>query len=168
VLGAPGSGKTTLLIERLVALHRAGVSPDGLLILTPTRVMASRVRDQVGSALGVTTAGPGARSMQAFAFAIVAEHHRERGLAEPELIKARLLDADIQQLLEGHLEDGSGPVWPEPLGDEARSSPRFRTELREWHASRMGGGGRVSGGASHGAGQCETRRLYECGDYPPG
>ncbi|MEK9602647.1 MAG: UvrD-helicase domain-containing protein, partial [Pontimonas sp.] len=134
VLGAPGSGKTTLLIERMVALHRAGVSADGLLILTPTRVMASRVRDQVGVALGVTTAGPRARSLQAFAFALVAEHHRERGLPEPELIKARLLDADIQALLEGHLEDGSGPAWPEPLGDLARTSPRFRTELREWLA----------------------------------
>jgi superfamily I DNA/RNA helicase/RecB family exonuclease len=134
VLGAPGSGKTTLLIERMVSLHRAGVSADGLLILTPTRVIASRVRDQVGVALGVTTAGPRARSLQAFAFALVAEHHRERGLPEPELIKARLLDADIQALLEGHLEDGSGPAWPEPLGDLARTSPRFRTELREWLA----------------------------------
>ncbi len=78
--------------------------------------------------------GRGLVRLQAFAFALVAEHHRERGLPEPELIKARLLDADIQALLEGHLEDGSGPAWPEPLGDLARTSPRFRTELREWLA----------------------------------
>ncbi|MDP4972235.1 MAG: AAA family ATPase, partial [Pontimonas sp.] len=132
VLGAPGSGKTTLLVDRLVALNAQGVSPDALLIVTPTRAHASRVRDQVGLALGVTTAGPWARSLQAFAFAIVQEHHREHSLAPPELVKARVLDSDIQDLLKGHLEDASGPHWPEPLGDMARSSPRFRTELREW------------------------------------
>lgn len=132
VLGAPGSGKTTLLIERIVALHAAGHSPDGALILTPTRAHASRVRDQLALALGVTTAGARARSLQAFAFAIVLEHHRERSLPVPELVKARVLDSDIQDLLEGHREDGSGPAWPEPLGEITRSSPRFRTELREW------------------------------------
>ena len=132
VLGAPGSGKTTLLIERLVTLQRAGHSPDGLLLLTPTRAHASRVRDQLGLALGVTTAGARARSLQAFAFAIVQEHHQEHSLPEPELTKARVLDSDIHDLLEGHREDGSGPAWPEPLGDITRSSPRFRTELREW------------------------------------
>lgn len=132
VLGAPGSGKTTLLIERIVALHAAGHSPDGVLILTPTRAHASRVRDQLALALGVTTAGARARSLQAFAFAIVLEHHRERSLPVPELVKARVLDSDIQDLLEGHREDGSGPAWPEPLGEITRSSPRFRTELREW------------------------------------
>ena len=36
VLGAPGSGKTTLLVDRLVALSAQGVSPDALLIVTPT------------------------------------------------------------------------------------------------------------------------------------
>lgn len=132
VLGAPGSGKTTLLIERIVALHAAGHSPDGVLILTPTRAHASRVRDQLALALGVTTAGARARSLQAFAFAIVLEHHREHSLPVPELVKARVLDSDIQDLLEGHREDGSGPAWPEPLGEITRSSPRFRTELREW------------------------------------
>ena len=132
VHGAPGSGKTTLLIERIVALHASGLSPDGLLILTPTRAHATRVRDQLALALGVTTAGARARSLQAFAFAIVQEHHREHSLPEPELVKARVLDSDIQDLLEGHREDGSGPVWPEPLGEITRSSPRFRTELREW------------------------------------
>ena len=132
VHGAPGSGKTTLLIERIVALHAAGHSPDGLLILTPTRAHASRVRDQLALALGVTTAGARARSLQAFAFALVQEHHREHSLPEPELVKARVLDSDIQDLLEGHREDGGGPAWPEPLGEITRSSPRFRTELREW------------------------------------
>ena len=134
IVGAPGSGKTTLLVKRMVALHDAGVSPDGLLILTPTRAHASRVRDQVGVALGVTTAGARAQSLQACAFAIVQAHHRAAGLAEPELVKARLLDSDIEDLLAGHIHDSSGPSWPEPLGDVARSSPRFRTELREWLA----------------------------------
>ena len=134
VLGAPGSGKTTTLLQRMVALHSAGVPADGLLVLTPTRAHASRLRDQLGLALGVTSAGPRARSLQAFAFAIVHEHHLEKGLAEPELVKARVLDGDIADLLQGHIDDGTGPSWPEPLGEPARSTPRFRTELREWLA----------------------------------
>ena len=132
IIGAPGSGKTTLVIQRVVALHEAGHSPDDLMILTPTRAHASRVRDELGLALGVATAGARARSLQAFAFGVVQAHHHEHSLPEPELLKARLLDGDIQDVLEGHLADSSGPTWPEPLGELARSSPRFRTELREW------------------------------------
>lgn len=134
VLGAPGSGKTTLLIDRIQALHAAGHSADDLLILSPTRAGASRTRDQVGVALGVTTAGPRARSLQAFAFSLVQEHHRAHSLGEPELVKARVQDSDIQDLLEGHIDEGLGTEWPEPLGDVARRSPRFRTELRDWLA----------------------------------
>jgi superfamily I DNA/RNA helicase/RecB family exonuclease len=132
ILGAPGSGKSTFLTQRLVALHGAGHSPDDVLIVTPSRAQASRLRDQVGLALGRATAGPRARSLQAFAFAIVQAHHLENSLPQPELLKARLLDGDIGDLLEGHRLDGGGPVWPDMLGERARSSPRFRTELREW------------------------------------
>ncbi|MGA1688682.1 MAG: PD-(D/E)XK nuclease family protein [Pontimonas sp.] len=134
VVGAPGSGKTTLLVERLVALHQSGISPDRLMIVTPSRSQASRVRDVVGLSLGTTTAGARAQSLQAFAFALVSAHHRAHGLAEPDLVKARVVDRDSEDLLKGHIDDQSGPQWPEPLGDMVRTTPTFRTELREWMA----------------------------------
>ena len=37
VVGAPGSGKTTTLVARVAALVAAGVDPDSLLVLTPSK-----------------------------------------------------------------------------------------------------------------------------------
>jgi superfamily I DNA/RNA helicase/RecB family exonuclease len=134
ILGAPGSGKTTLVLERIVSLASSGISPDNLLILTPSRAQASLVRDRVALALGVTTAGPRVRSVASFAFALVRAAHHDAGLAEPDLMSASQTDADIEALISGHISDGSGPAWPEPLGSMVRELPVFRQELREWMA----------------------------------
>jgi len=134
VVGAPGSGKTTLLVDRLVALVESGISPDHVLIVTPSRGQASRLRDRVGLALGRTTQGPRVRSVASVAFALVQSAHHERGLPAPDLLSASQLDADIEALLLGHIQDGSGPEWPEPLGELVRGTAAFRQELREWMA----------------------------------
>jgi len=134
ILGAPGSGKTTVLVNRLVSLVASGVSPDDVLILTPSRAQATLVRDRVARALGVTTAGPRVRSVASFAFALVGGWHRELGLPEPDLMSASQTDADIDALIRGHISDGRGPEWPEPLGEMVRELPVFRQELREWMA----------------------------------
>lgn len=134
VLGAPGSGKTRLLVDRVVALVASGVSPDDLLILTPSRAQATLVRDQVALAVNVTTAGPRVRSVASFAFSLVRSAHREAGLAEPDLMSASQTDADIDALMRGHMTDGRGPQWPQPLGEIVRELPVFRQELREWMA----------------------------------
>jgi len=134
VVGAPGSGKTTLLINRLVALVESGVSADDVLMLTPSRAQASRLRDTLGLALGRTTQGPRVRSVASLAFALVRSAHQEQGLPAPDLLSASQLDGDIQALLEGHIEDGAGPEWPEPLGEMVRTTAAFRQELREWIA----------------------------------
>ena len=134
IVGAPGSGKTTLLISRIVELATAGSPVDGLLILAPSRVQASRVRDRAGLALGRATAGPRVRSVASLAFLCVQSANRKAGLPEPDLVSASQTDADIASLLAGHAEDGSGPQWPHPLAPMVRELPVFRQELREWMA----------------------------------
>ena len=134
VVGAPGSGKTTLLIDRHVALAASGVPVDSLLTLTPTRAQASVLRDRLGLAVNVTTEGPRARSLAAFAFAVVSAAHHEQGLVAPDLLSASQIDADIEALLAGHITDKQGPSWPEPLTETVRGLRVFRAELREWMA----------------------------------
>jgi len=134
LLGAPGSGKTEILVRRFEALLAQGQSPDSLIIVTPTRIQASSLRDTVGVRLGLTTQGARVRSLAALAFSCVQDYHRDKGLPPPDLMKASQIDVDIQALLEGHLEDQSGPSWPEPLGPDVRSTRVFRGELREWMA----------------------------------
>ena len=134
VLGAPGSGKTSLLVHRLVALVEHGVTPDDQLIITPSRSQASVLRDRVGLELGLTTRGPRVRSLAAVAFSIVEAFHAQEHLAPPDLLQGSQIDADIAAILEGHIVDGSGPTWPEPLSEIVRMTPTFRGELREWMA----------------------------------
>ncbi len=132
VLGAPGTGKTATLIE-LVAdrvLDR-GWGPDAVLALTPSRVSATRLRDSIAVRLGVPTTGAMARSVNSLAFEIVRDAARSAGAPPPRLVSGTEQDVELAALLEGHLEEGSGPEWPETLGQEVRRLRRFRTELRE-------------------------------------
>ncbi|CAN5227093.1 ATP-dependent DNA helicase [soil metagenome] len=132
VLGAPGTGKTTTLLE-LVAdrVLGRGWSTDQLIVLTPSRVTATRLRDAIALRLGVPTTGPMARTVNSLAFEIVRDAARAAGTQPPRLVTGGEQDADIAQLLSGHLEEGTGPHWPEALGPEVRGLRRFRTELRE-------------------------------------
>lgn len=132
VLGAPGTGKTTTIIE-LVAdrVLGRGWDPDEVLVLTPMRTTATRLRDALSVRLGRATAGPMARSVASFAFEIVTEASRAAGVPAPRLVTGAEQDADIGSLLEGHLADGAGPAWPDGLGPEVRRTARFRSELRE-------------------------------------
>ena len=132
VLGAPGSGKTTTVVE-LVAdrVLARGWEPDSLVVLTPVRETATRLRDVLARRLNTVTAGPLARSVASFAFEVVGDAARAAEARPPRLITGAEQDADIAELLAGHLADGRGPVWPEGLGPQVRGTARFRSELRE-------------------------------------
>ncbi len=132
VIGAPGTGKTTTLIEVIAdrVLGR-GWDQSEVLALTPTRATATRLRDAIALRLGVPTTGPLARTVNSLAFEIVRDAARAAGASPPRLVTGGEQDADLAQLLEGHLEDGTGPDWPATLGPEVRGLRRFRTELRE-------------------------------------
>ncbi len=132
VLGAPGTGKTTTLIE--VVADRVigrGWSPDELVVLTPTRASATRLRDALALRLGLATNGPLARTVNSFAFEIVGSAARAAGSAAPRLVTGGDQDVDIASLLDGHIADGRGPTWPAQLGPEVRRLRGFRTELRD-------------------------------------
>ncbi|MGV8884623.1 MAG: PD-(D/E)XK nuclease family protein [Microbacteriaceae bacterium] len=132
VIGAPGSGKTTAIVE-LVAerVLRLGWSPDELVVLTPSRASASLLRTSLALRLGVPSNGPLARTVNSLAFEVVGRAAALAGAPAPRLVTGGEQDADIAQLLEGHLEEGTGPDWPESLGPEVRALRGFRSELRE-------------------------------------
>ncbi|PRY69442.1 superfamily I DNA/RNA helicase [Glaciihabitans tibetensis] len=132
VLGAPGTGKTFTLVE-LVAdrvLNR-GYAPDEIVALTPTRASATRLRDALALRVGVATNGPLARTVNSLAHEVVGAAARSAGVAPPRLVTGGEQDADIAQLLHGHAEEGTGPVWPAMLTPDVRRLRGFRSELRE-------------------------------------
>lgn len=144
VLGAPGSGKTTAAIELVAAaVLDDGLDPAAVLVLTPSRRTATVLRDRLALRLGGTEGlgalpGPLARSLAAYAFALVTAAHRLDGLAEPRLLSGADQDADLAELLDRSAVDellgplaGPGPAWPEHLGPDVRRLGAFRTELRD-------------------------------------
>jgi superfamily I DNA/RNA helicase/RecB family exonuclease len=132
VLGAPGTGKTTTIIE-LVAerVLERGWSPDELVVLTPTRASATRLRDALALRLGLATNGPLARTVNSLAFEVVGNAARAAGAEAPRLVTGGDQDVDIAALIEGQIEEGGGPAWPDELGEDVRSLRGFRTELRD-------------------------------------
>jgi superfamily I DNA/RNA helicase len=132
VIGAPGTGKTSTLVE-LVAhrLLELGWASDEVLVLTSSRVSATRLRDRLALRVARPTTGPLARTVNSLAFDIVGAAARDDGRPRPTLITGGEQDADLAGLLEGHIDDGAGPSWPQHLSAEVRRVRGFRTELRE-------------------------------------
>lgn len=131
VIGAPGTGKTRLLIELVAARVAAGMNPDNIVVLTANRVAAGRLRNALALRLGIPTNGALARTPGSLAFALAQEQAYLRGEQNPRLLTGSEQDSIISELLSGHLLDGRGPVWPEPLVPEVRSRRAFRSELRD-------------------------------------
>lgn len=132
VLGAPGSGKTSVLVERVARLlsgDAPALAADEVVVLTPTRASATRLRDRLGRAVPVATPGPLARSVGSFAFQVVRADHLARGEEPPELLTGAEQDRVLAHLIEGDIADGR-IAWPETLGETVRRSRDFRSELR--------------------------------------
>jgi len=136
VVGASGSGKTTAIIARVEALLHAGIAPDELLVLTPTRAGATALRDRLAIAVRMATPGPLARSLAAFAYQLVRAHAVAVGDEPPQLLTGPDEDRMLQDLLDGDAEDEADGRrrWPEWLGAEIRGTRGFRAELRAFLA----------------------------------
>ncbi|MFA9276729.1 MAG: PD-(D/E)XK nuclease family protein [Rhodoluna sp.] len=134
VLGAPGTGKTRVLTELVVSRVAQGTNPDNIVVLSPNRVAAGRLRNSLGLRLGIATNGALARTPGSLAFALAQEHALATGQAAPRMLTGSEQDSIIAELLLGHIEDGSGPAWPDPLVPEVRQRRAFRSELRDLFA----------------------------------
>jgi superfamily I DNA/RNA helicase/RecB family exonuclease len=132
VIGAPGTGKTATLVELIAerVLER-GYSPSEVLVLVPTRTGATALRDRIAVRLAVPTNGPLARTANSVAFQIVRDAAARTGSPTPTLLTGGEQDQIVSELLQGHVDDGRGPNWPEQLGPEVRRLRGFRTELRD-------------------------------------
>lgn len=134
VIGAPGTGKTSALVDRVVhLLDEAGLLPEQVLVLTPSRQAATALRDRIGVRIGQATPGPLARSLGSFAFQLVRGAMVRDGAEPPALLTGADQDRIIAELLAGDAEDGSID-WPEALTPSVRASRGFRSELRAFLA----------------------------------
>ncbi|WP_243074588.1 UrvD/REP family ATP-dependent DNA helicase [Microbacterium sp. SS28] len=133
VVGAPGTGKTATLAARVAALLASGaLSPDEILVLTPTRQTATALRDRLAADLDVATPGPLARSVASFAFGLVRAAAVAESAAPPQLLTAGDQDRIVAEMLAGDADDAAvgRDRWPAALGPALRASRQFRAELR--------------------------------------
>ncbi len=131
VLGAPGTGKSTVAVERVVRAVREGTAPDACLLLSPTRVAAARLRDEVTARLGGTTTTPLGRTHQSFGFGVLREAAALAGDGVPRLLSGPEQDVILRELLAGHAAGTTpAPPWPASL-EGALPTRGFRSELRD-------------------------------------
>lgn len=131
LLGAPGSGKTHTLIELVAHRIDQGLRPEQIIVLTPHRLAANRLRDALALRIGLATNGPLARTPSSLAFAIAQESARKNGTELPRMLTGSEQDAILADLIAGDIAEGTGPVWPDPLVPEVRTRRAFRSELRD-------------------------------------
>ncbi|MGO1770911.1 MAG: UvrD-helicase domain-containing protein, partial [Microbacterium sp.] len=137
VIGAPGTGKTSVIVARAARLIGSGeVAPGEVVVLTPTRPSATRLRDELGVRVAVATPGPLARSIGSLAFQVVRAGAVRRGEAPPQLLTGADQDRIVAEILAGDEEDEEEgrSRWPAHLGPLVRRSQGFRSELRAFLA----------------------------------
>jgi len=132
VLGAPGTGKTTTAIE-LVArrLAHPEVDPGSVLVVAPSRRVASRLREVLASRVGRATPGPLARTIASIAHGVLMRAAADGTRLPPVYVSGAEQDRIIAELIEREIADRADGRWPTTLGPSARLLPAFRGEIRE-------------------------------------
>ncbi|SNU00306.1 Superfamily I DNA or RNA helicase [Ruaniaceae bacterium KH17] len=124
VIGPPGSGKS-------VAAKAALLRDPEAMLLVPTRIGASRIREEISAF------APPARPLEvhtpsAVAFSILRSLAVAQGKPTPRLLTGAAQDEILAALLAGQA-DGVGRAlpWPPGLPQSVLSIPAFRNELRD-------------------------------------
>jgi superfamily I DNA/RNA helicase/RecB family exonuclease len=124
-----------VLVELAARRIREGLDPDRLLVLTPSRLSAARLRDDLTATVSATMSSPPVRAWQSYAFDLLRRAQNE-GLLEgvtraPKLLSGPEQDVLIGELMAGHAAgEGAAVVWPPDL-QEALGTRGFRQEVRE-------------------------------------
>jgi len=119
VVGSPGSGKTSAL-RRLISQLEQEVDPASILVLTPSRQSATKLRDLLALDSKKPTANPRAQSVTGYAFSQLI-------IQNPKL---RLLSGAMQQTILRKLIDQS-PNAPWGFDLQTISLQGFIQELRD-------------------------------------
>jgi len=127
VYGSPGSGKTAALKALFLSLLDRGLLAHEILALTATRDSANLLRDELALEHQGATAGPMAKTISSFAFAILRENALKTGTRAPELVNGSEQDRLLRELLETSTIAG----WPEHIDQTVLGLSGFRAELRE-------------------------------------
>lgn len=94
VVGSPRSGKTSSL-RRLVGQLEQTVKPDSILVITPSRLAAARLRDLIALDSALPATKPRARSISSFAFDVLSTKQVRllSGAAQERLLSQLVQDA---------------------------------------------------------------------------
>lgn len=131
VLAGPGTGKTTTLVESVVdRVHRDGLEPEQVLVLTFSRRAAAELRDRITARLGRTIREPVARTFHSYAFGLLRQDAVLHAAPPPRLLSGPEQDLVIRDLLRGDVEEFEARGWPSRLRP-ALLTRGFAQELRD-------------------------------------
>ncbi|HWS58996.1 MAG TPA: ATP-dependent helicase, partial [Actinotalea sp.] len=132
VRGAAGTGKTLVALSAVVDRLGDAASGSDVLLLTPTRRSAARLRDELSARLRRTAGPPVVRTAASLAFSILRARAVLLGEPAPTLISGPEQDLVLADLLAGHLVgEGTAVTWPPGVPAGAPGLRAFRDELRD-------------------------------------
>jgi superfamily I DNA/RNA helicase/RecB family exonuclease len=128
VTGGPGTGKSTVAVWAIVEAVERGIAPERTVLIAPTRVAASGLRDRVSLAVKRPTGVPLVRTAASLAFEILTTSAQLADRPAPSLITGAEQDVILRDMMELHIE--SGDIDWGGLPAESLRMPAFRDELR--------------------------------------
>lgn len=105
IVGSPLSGKTSALRQLVVELEKKGVQPAEIMVVTPSRMAAAILRDQIALDSKLASASPRARSISSIAHGILSEK------APIRLLSGAHQQILLQQLVDDYVGSGKASSW---------------------------------------------------------
>ncbi|MEL0199732.1 MAG: AAA family ATPase, partial [Aquiluna sp.] len=105
IIGAPLTGKTTALRHFVAREEKLGTKAEEILVITPSRLAAAILRDQIALDSHQASAAPRARSISSIAFEILG------GRGPIRLLSGAHQQMLLQRLAGEHLVTGKAAEW---------------------------------------------------------